>query len=242
METKDEIVIQSASEGSGNIERLLDRPVSFHFMAKGDYDNRRNRSEADYIAALVQGMLSREDRPTIGIVAFSEAQQTEIENAISRLAETNKAFADRLETEIEREIDGQLCGLLIKDLENIQGDEADVVTSAEVFATGVRPAAEIADEFWSNQSERWRRERSTSLSLAPSIIWRWLARFGIQTSRTITTMVQIALRVTFNTLRHAPPAMLPHLIAFCVVWRFGRIWNLGKNMIVVQSCGKLRVH
>ena len=72
-------------------------------------------------------MLAKEDCPSIGIVAFSEAQQAEIEDALSRLAETDKAFADRLEMEYEREADGQFAGLLIKNLENIQGDERDVI-------------------------------------------------------------------------------------------------------------------
>ena len=53
---KDEILVQSAEDGTANVERLLERPVSFHFMAKGIYDNRRNRMEAEYVASLVRNV------------------------------------------------------------------------------------------------------------------------------------------------------------------------------------------
>jgi predicted DNA-binding WGR domain protein len=92
--------------------------------------------EADYVASLILGLLGREDRPSLGIVAFSEAQQTEIESALSRLAEADKEFADRLEAEYEREIDGQFSGLLIKNLENIQGDERDVIILSVCYGRG----------------------------------------------------------------------------------------------------------
>jgi len=133
---QDEIVVQAAEDGSANVAKALTRPVSFHFVTNGIYDNRRNRGEADYIAQLVRGMLSQENCPSIGIVAFSEAQQSEIESALTRLGEQDKAFRDRIEAELEREVDGQFVGLLIKNLENIQGDERDIVIISICYANG----------------------------------------------------------------------------------------------------------
>ena len=124
---RDEIVCDRPADGAANVERLLDRPVSFHRVRNAVYDNRRNRGEAEYIAQLVRGLLAREERLSIGIVAFSEAQQDEITSALSRLADDDKVFADRLEEEYEREVDGQYVGLLVKNLENIQGDERDAM-------------------------------------------------------------------------------------------------------------------
>lgn len=122
-----EILATSSQQGDSNVAALVDRPLSFHYMVHAVYDNRRNRAEAEYIAHLVRGLLMGGHRHSIGIVAFSEAQQTEIESALSGLAEEDKAFGDRLDEEYERQIDGQYAGLLIKNLENIQGDERDVV-------------------------------------------------------------------------------------------------------------------
>jgi predicted DNA-binding WGR domain protein len=126
-EGRGEIVARGPAEGDANAARIVDRPLSFHFVETGVYENRRNRAEAEYVAHLVRGLLASPERRSIGIVAFSEAQQGEIESALSALAREDKAFAERLEAEWEREEDGQFVGLLVKNLENIQGDERDVV-------------------------------------------------------------------------------------------------------------------
>lgn len=63
----------------------------------------------------------------LGIVAFSEAQQTEIENAFSRLGDEDGAFAAQLEAEYVREENDVFCGLFVKNLENVRGDERDII-------------------------------------------------------------------------------------------------------------------
>jgi hypothetical protein len=122
-----EIVAQDAADGGRNVARLLDRPLSHHLVEAGRYESRRNKAEAAYVAQLVRGLLTAPERRSIGVVAFSEAQQGEIESALDALAAEDKAFAERLDAEREREEDGQFVGLLVKNLENIQGDERDVV-------------------------------------------------------------------------------------------------------------------
>ena len=108
-------------------DELLTRSISFHFMEHGVYEKRRNRAEADYIAHLVRRLLEQQAGATIGIIAFSEAQQNEIAGAMERLGQDDKEFRDRLDRELEREEDGQFVGLLVKNLENIQGDERDII-------------------------------------------------------------------------------------------------------------------
>jgi len=122
-----EIIVQEGESGHAFVDRLLKRSLSFHYHPLGVYEDRRNRSEAEYIAQLVRGILLRKTGKSIGIVAFSEAQQTEIENALRRLTQTDPQFAEIYEPELEREEDGQFCGLFIKNLENVQGDERDII-------------------------------------------------------------------------------------------------------------------
>ncbi len=122
-----EITVQNPLEGRTNVAALLTRSVSFHHLPGAIYENRRNTDEADYIAGLLRELLGDADRPSIGIVAFSEAQQGTIEQAIDRLAAEDTAFRNRLEDEYEREDDGQFNGLFVKNLENVQGDERDVM-------------------------------------------------------------------------------------------------------------------
>jgi predicted DNA-binding WGR domain protein len=50
-----------------------------------------------------------------------------LESALDRLAETDGAFAAQLEAELTREENDVFCGLFIKNLENVQGDERDII-------------------------------------------------------------------------------------------------------------------
>ncbi len=111
----------------GNAEELLQRPLSYHFLEQSPYENRRNSGEAAYIARLVRDILGRDTGLSIGVVAFSEAQQTEIESALGEMAEEDEEFGARLETEYVREEEDQFCGLFVKNLENVQGDERDII-------------------------------------------------------------------------------------------------------------------
>src|SRR6185369_9368313 len=77
-----EIVVNDGDDAVANADELLNRAVSFHFVANGVYDKRKNRPEADYIAKLVRELLQKEPRRSIGVVAFSEAQQEEIDLAL----------------------------------------------------------------------------------------------------------------------------------------------------------------
>ena len=130
------IVINQPSEAEWGVQELLARSISFHRMQKGIYDKRRNRAEADYIAHLVRDLLRCESGRSIGIIAFSEAQQDEIESALQRLAQDDTDFSNRLEAEWERESDGQFVGLLVKNLENIQGDERDIIILSICYGYG----------------------------------------------------------------------------------------------------------
>jgi predicted DNA-binding WGR domain protein len=125
--TRGEIVVKAPAEGAAQVDALLARSVSFHFHPEAVYEQRRNAAEAEYIAHLVRELLARKTKLSLGIVAFSEAQQGEIESALNRLGAEDAGFRNQLETEYEREEEGQFCGLFVKNLENVQGDERDVI-------------------------------------------------------------------------------------------------------------------
>ena len=122
-----ELSVTGYDQGATNVEALLARSISFHFMENGVYEDRRNPQEAAYIAQLVRGLLQRETGLSIGVVAFSEAQQGEIESALGRLEEEDAEFATRLGNEYVREEHDVYCGLFVKNLENVQGDERDII-------------------------------------------------------------------------------------------------------------------
>ncbi len=123
----DEIRVEETPAGAGMTDEIMQRSISFHYLEHGIYEKRRNATEAAYIAEVVRALLRDDSRQTIGIVAFSEAQQDEIENALERLAADDDTFRRQLDDEVEREDDGQFCGLFVKNLENVQGDERDII-------------------------------------------------------------------------------------------------------------------
>src|SRR5262249_59204853 len=78
------------------VSRLLAAPITTHRIADGLYEDRVNPPEACYIAGLVRELLARKTGQSLGIVAFSEAQQSEIEDALARLAADDTTFATAL--------------------------------------------------------------------------------------------------------------------------------------------------
>ena len=134
--TQAELRVSDNAQAGLNVLAVLNRSISFHFMENGLYENRRNQNEAAYIALLVRGLLERRTRLSLGVVAFSEAQQTEIEDALKQLAEDDSDFAAQLEAEYLREENDQFCGLFVKNLENVQGDERDIILMSVCYAKG----------------------------------------------------------------------------------------------------------
>jgi hypothetical protein len=133
-----DLVVRAATDAAANVDALLARPISYHFMKDSPYTHRRNSGEAAYLAQLVRELLNRSTGLSLGVVAFSEAQQAEIESALTRLANEDSKFAARLEAEYEREENDQFCGLFVKNLENVQGDERDWIIFSTTFGRDPR--------------------------------------------------------------------------------------------------------
>ncbi|GAA1537134.1 AAA domain-containing protein [Nocardioides humi] len=117
-------------------DAILDRSISVVRVSDGIYTRRTNPAEARWVAEVVRDLLLRGTGLSIGVVAFSEAQQTEIESALAALAADDREFATAYETEVDREEDGQALGLFVKNLENVQGDERDVIVMSVCYAPG----------------------------------------------------------------------------------------------------------
>lgn len=121
---------------AAHADALLARAISFHAVADAVYARSCNEAEARYIAWLVRELLNRETGRSLGVVAFSQAQQGAIEAALAELGAADPAFAARLEAEYTREEDDQFCGLFVKNLENVQGDERDIIILSICYGRG----------------------------------------------------------------------------------------------------------
>ncbi|HEY0656576.1 MAG TPA: AAA domain-containing protein, partial [Chryseosolibacter sp.] len=124
---KDPIEVGQSAIQTVNPDSLFDRSISYHYLPNSVYEKRINLDEATYIAHLVRELLVKGVPDSIGIVAFSQEQQHTIEDALVQLASTDKKFEQLLEEAYDRTEDDQFVGLFVKNLENVQGDERDII-------------------------------------------------------------------------------------------------------------------
>ena len=114
------------------VERSDDLGVTFRHVENGVYDRggtRTNRVEAERVVGTVVDMLRDPgNTDSIGVVTFSQAQQSLVEDLLD---EKRRAFP-----EIERFLTGEADEpVFIKNLENVQGDERDAI----IFSVGYGP-------------------------------------------------------------------------------------------------------
>ncbi len=133
---REPIRVTAAEDARTLADAALEQPLSFHRMENSPYDSQRNPGEAAYIAELVREILNARKGLSIGVVAFSQAQQSGIEAALNALAAADRDFRAALDQEEEREEDGQFVGLFVKNLENVQGDERDVIILSVCYGPG----------------------------------------------------------------------------------------------------------
>jgi len=120
-----------------------DQAVSLKYFSKGIYDrgkSRTNRQEADAIVAdavtRMKGWLRlpEKDRRTLGVITFNSQQQSLVQDLFDE--------AQRKSPEIEWFFnDARIEPTIVKNLENVQGDERDVMLFSIAF--GPDPAGKL---------------------------------------------------------------------------------------------------
>jgi very-short-patch-repair endonuclease len=96
--------------------------VKFTRVPRGRFVNRRNVEEARVIAQMVHRHLLHRPEESIGVATMSADQRDQVERAVEEIAKDDPLFQEALE-------ENQLVDepLFIKNLENVQGDERDVI-------------------------------------------------------------------------------------------------------------------
>ena len=102
----------------------------------GLWKDNRNLPEAERVIELVLQLILRPDAPSIGIVTFNFFQQELIKDLIDQkleqLAETDKVLYHLLENSLHKTEDEEFLGIFVKNIENVQGDERDII----IFSIG----------------------------------------------------------------------------------------------------------
>ncbi len=99
-----------------------DYGVQLTRVHRGRFINRQNLEEAKLIAEAVREHLLHGPGETLGVVGMSAEQRDQVERAIETLAKDDGVFRAALERDTARNEP-----LFVKNLENVQGDERDVI-------------------------------------------------------------------------------------------------------------------
>lgn len=72
-------------------------------------------------------------RPSVGVVTFNRKQADLIEEVLELRAQKDHVFREAYRLERERNEDGEDMGVFVKNVENVQGDERDIIIFSSTF-------------------------------------------------------------------------------------------------------------
>ena len=98
-----------------------ERPILFE-QVEGVWDNNTNLAEAEHIVKLVEEIMKNNPAKSIGIISFNAPQQMLI--------------MDLLEKHFEYKRISRPASLMVKNIENVQGDEKDIIIFSLAYAPG----------------------------------------------------------------------------------------------------------
>ncbi len=128
---------QSFYEGklqiSPNIARNKNSKPIERIKVDGRWINRSNVVEADAVIEVLKKIFAtRKNNESIGIITFNAEQESVIEDAIDVECNANPKFKEHILKEKNRKENGEDISMFIKNLENVQGDERDII----IFSIG----------------------------------------------------------------------------------------------------------
>ncbi len=111
-----------------------ERPIRL-IRVDGVYENQTNPEEADRVVNLLHDMWADPSKgtPTVGVVTFNRKQADLIIERLETHAEQDDAFRDAYAKQLQRTVDGEDVGFFVKNVENVQGDERDVIVFSSTF-------------------------------------------------------------------------------------------------------------
>ncbi len=110
------------------------KPIEF-IGVKGIYEKQTNEAEAKKVVEYVEKVWKQptELRPSIGVVTFNRKQADLIEDLLQNRAEKSRVFREALGAERSRVDNGEDMSFFVKNVENVQGDERDVIIFSTTF-------------------------------------------------------------------------------------------------------------
>ncbi|WP_220719123.1 DUF4011 domain-containing anti-phage protein Hhe [Agarivorans litoreus] len=127
--------------------------IRFTKVSKGRFEGRRNVAEAKAVAAAAAKQMHTSPEESLGIVAMNSEQSDEIERQLELLIKENPEY----QLAYERNLNSA-DPLFVKNLENVQGDERDVIIISMTYGPQTAGATSMAQRFGPiNSNDGWRR-------------------------------------------------------------------------------------
>lgn len=118
-----------------NLNTSHDYKAIERIIVDGKWENKSNEEEAKKIAELVQSILkNRKNNETIGIITFNINQKSCIEKMLDDKAQYDEEFRELYTKEIDRIENDEDVSLFVKNIENVQGDERDIIIFSIAYA------------------------------------------------------------------------------------------------------------
>ncbi|MBU3188961.1 DUF4011 domain-containing protein [Clostridium bowmanii] len=119
-------IAKTNSEGVHPIERI---------KVCGKWTSRTNPEEAKEVINLVKTILkNRNENETIGIITFNITQRDLIDDLLELEAGKDHEFGERYFAESDRVENNEDFSLFVKNIENVQGDERDIIIFSTAYA------------------------------------------------------------------------------------------------------------
>ena len=99
----------------------------------GVYKSQTNEKEALDVVEYLSELWEDSSPLSVGVVTFNRKQADAIEDALEERAENDPAFREALLRERERIEDGEDMSFFVKNVENVQGDERDLIIFSTTF-------------------------------------------------------------------------------------------------------------
>ncbi|MEQ3513526.1 DUF4011 domain-containing anti-phage protein Hhe [Pseudoalteromonas sp. BZB3] len=116
--------------------------VKFTYVRNGRFVNQHNIEEARTVAEAVRAHLLNHSTESLGVVAMSSKQREQIERCVEELSKEDALFRNKLAENANNEEP-----LFIKNLENVQGDERDVIYISCTYGPQEAGAAHMPQRF-----------------------------------------------------------------------------------------------
>ena len=154
--------VNKDSEYGAPIERIK--------IDNGLWENNENLEEAKRVVELIAKLFKeRKNKDTIGVITFNKKQRDLIEDLLEDRAQNDNEFKSIYIEEIDRVENDEDVSLFVKNIENVQGDERDIIIFSTAYAKNVN--GRVSSNFGTLNQEGGENRLNVAISRAKKKIY-----------------------------------------------------------------------